>query len=302
MYKLSVIIPTYNKAPRLDLCLASIELQTFNKNEFEVIIVDDGSVDETGEIVNSYSDKLPIRYIYQSNHGRSIARNNGIEQASGEIVVFSDDDVIWDSRFLEVHYEKQGAGSVVHGEIRTLPLLYFFLDPQKNILFPSFKDRSALKRTSSPVLSKEHIYNDFQKKIVRKSTCDSLEKVIQRILLDKVYPLSWLACTGANFSLPLKWLHDVGGFNPTLGQKWGWEDFELGYKLFQRGYPFSLSKEACNYHMAHYRKDSKKELQESFEIFYSLHKDCLIEYVYNFFCDSITADELLEQAHKLREE
>lgn len=85
----SVILPTYNRGASISRALQSILTQEFRN--FEVIVVDDGSTDNTKEIVQSFKDER-VRYIYQENSERSAARNNGIRNASGAYVCFLDSD------------------------------------------------------------------------------------------------------------------------------------------------------------------------------------------------------------------
>ncbi|MEW5806019.1 MAG: glycosyltransferase [Acidobacteriota bacterium] len=87
----SVIVPTYNYARFLDPCLESIFAQTYG--DFEVIVVDDGSTDDTVEVLRKYEDR--IRYIYQENMGLSAARNTGIKVSTGKYLAFLDSDDIW---------------------------------------------------------------------------------------------------------------------------------------------------------------------------------------------------------------
>lgn len=100
MNKVSVIIPAYNKQESILETLNSVFTQTF-KN-FEVIVIDDGSTDNTKEIVTSFSKD--IIYIYQENQGQGAARNTGIEAATGDYIVFLDADDYWESPFLESCY------------------------------------------------------------------------------------------------------------------------------------------------------------------------------------------------------
>ena len=87
----SIIIPTYNRADLIKSTLDSILAQTFG--DWECIIVDDGSVDNTEEVIQNYSEKdQRFRYIYQENAERSAARNNGIKHSSGEWICFLDSD------------------------------------------------------------------------------------------------------------------------------------------------------------------------------------------------------------------
>lgn len=87
----SVIVPAYNVAPYIRKCLTSIQAQTY-KN-LEIIVINDGSTDETGPIVKKIADK-DIRIVYkeQENHGVSYTRNLGLEESHGEYIVWVDSD------------------------------------------------------------------------------------------------------------------------------------------------------------------------------------------------------------------
>ncbi len=85
----SIIIPSYNRAHMLPVAIQSVINQTYH--DWELIIVDDGSTDNTKEVVASYNHDRII-YIWQANQERSVARNNGIKNAKGEYVCFLDSD------------------------------------------------------------------------------------------------------------------------------------------------------------------------------------------------------------------
>ncbi|HRO07499.1 MAG TPA: glycosyltransferase family 2 protein [Saprospiraceae bacterium] len=85
----SIIIPTFNRAHILHLPVESILAQSFT--DWELIIVDDGSTDDTKAIVETYQDNR-IRYVYQENQERSAARNHGIRLAKGDWICFQDSD------------------------------------------------------------------------------------------------------------------------------------------------------------------------------------------------------------------
>ncbi len=89
----SVIVPTYNRAHYLGEAIASILNQDIQGCQIEIIVVDDGSTDETKEILRKFGDS--VRYIYQDNHGVGAARNRGINEATGEWVAFLDSDDRW---------------------------------------------------------------------------------------------------------------------------------------------------------------------------------------------------------------
>jgi glycosyltransferase involved in cell wall biosynthesis len=87
----SIILPTYNRAHLIKTAVNSVLMQTFL--DWELIIVDDGSTDNTKEVISEFSSsERRIKYFYQENQERSIARNNGIEQSSGQYICFLDSD------------------------------------------------------------------------------------------------------------------------------------------------------------------------------------------------------------------
>lgn len=89
--QVSVIIPTYNRGYMLHHAIDSVLAQDFK--DFELIVSDDGSTDNTREIIQSYGDR--IKSIYKNNKGVSAARNRGIEIASGAFIAFLDSDDLW---------------------------------------------------------------------------------------------------------------------------------------------------------------------------------------------------------------
>jgi cellulose synthase/poly-beta-1,6-N-acetylglucosamine synthase-like glycosyltransferase len=93
--KVSIILPTYNRAKFLPQAFESIRSQQFS--DWELIVVDDGSTDDTRDLVKDLSRgwSQPVRYIYQANQGAYGARNTGLDLAEGEYVAFLDSDDIW---------------------------------------------------------------------------------------------------------------------------------------------------------------------------------------------------------------
>jgi glycosyltransferase involved in cell wall biosynthesis len=91
MTRVSVIIPTYNRKAFVLEAVNSILAQTYE--DYELIVVDDGSADGTGEALKPYGDRL--RYLYQENQGVSAARNRGLGHARGEFIAFLDSDDLW---------------------------------------------------------------------------------------------------------------------------------------------------------------------------------------------------------------
>ena len=94
----SIIIPVYNSENFIDKAIESVLNQTYQN--FEIIVIDDGSTDKTKEVIQSFQDKR-ILYEYQENSGPAAARNNGIKISNGELLAFLDSDDIWESHKLE---------------------------------------------------------------------------------------------------------------------------------------------------------------------------------------------------------
>ncbi len=101
---ISIIVCTYNRDRFLPECLLSISTQTADRTIYELIIIDNNSNDNTATISKdfiSHNPELNARYILESEQGLSNARNRGIKEASGEYLVFVDDDAILDSEYIE---------------------------------------------------------------------------------------------------------------------------------------------------------------------------------------------------------
>ena len=98
----SVIIPCFNSQKTISRALNSVCLQTYK--EYEVVIVDDGSTDNTKEIIQTFfkDKKITYNYIYQVNAGPSSARNNGVKSANGKYIAFLDSDDEWHYKKLEI--------------------------------------------------------------------------------------------------------------------------------------------------------------------------------------------------------
>lgn len=103
---LSVIIPTYNRAPLLERAIASVLSQTVLPRE--MIIIDDGSDDQTGHLVKRTEDFSDVKILYhkQRNRGPASARNRGIEMSSSAFLAFLDSDDHWHKRKIEIQFRE----------------------------------------------------------------------------------------------------------------------------------------------------------------------------------------------------
>jgi len=129
----SVVIPAFNASRFIRRAIDSVLAQTYR--DFELIVVDDGSTDDTGDVVRSYGKE--VRYIYQENAGDGPARNTGIEAARGQWIAFLDHDDEWLPRKLELQmalldrnpelhwcganrYQSDAKRRVLAGEVRAI--------------------------------------------------------------------------------------------------------------------------------------------------------------------------------------
>jgi glycosyltransferase involved in cell wall biosynthesis/tetratricopeptide (TPR) repeat protein len=101
----SVIVPTFNRKPTLALCLDALAQQTFSAGRFEVIVVDDGSSDNTPSFCREYDSPFSLVYLRQTNAGAGAARRRGVQHARGKLLLLINDDTIAAPDLLDVHYE-----------------------------------------------------------------------------------------------------------------------------------------------------------------------------------------------------
>lgn len=195
---LSVIIPTYQRAAQLERQLKWLLQQRVERSSSEVIVVDDGSQDETSALLERYAKEEPwIRPLRQENSGQAVARQSGVAISRGQILLFLDDDMEPATPdFLELHrnfHLKTGLSAVALGAI--LPPLGF----QRRPAFEYFYERSIRK-----------MYEGFTS--------------------GKTTP-SGQHFFSANVSLPKKLFLSVGGFSGDYRHA---EDRELGLRIEQR--------------------------------------------------------------------
>jgi glycosyltransferase involved in cell wall biosynthesis len=96
----SIIIPLYNRPQEIKELLETLTLQTYK--QFEVLVIEDGSVDDAADIVKSFSDKLDVKYFVKNNEGQGFTRNFGFERAKGDYFVIFDSDCLIPENYLQI--------------------------------------------------------------------------------------------------------------------------------------------------------------------------------------------------------
>jgi glycosyltransferase involved in cell wall biosynthesis len=165
MPRVSVIVPTHNRRDSLARALRSIDAQHFR--DFEIVVIDDGSSDGTAEWLQANRPSASLIHLSPSA-GAAAARNRGIQNATGDIIAFLDDDDMWHAAYLQsqimqfdahpeadlcttAHVEIDASGTVSHPELRPLqhhaqPLLYLLAESPIHTLSVVACRRSAFER------------------------------------------------------------------------------------------------------------------------------------------------------------
>ncbi len=106
----SIIIPVYNRPDELKELLQCLSLQTYK--DFEVVIVEDGSVVRADKVADSFMGLLDIRYFYKENSGQGYARNYGFERASGDFFILLDSDALLENNYLDIVHQHLQSGHI----------------------------------------------------------------------------------------------------------------------------------------------------------------------------------------------
>lgn len=156
-YIFSIIVPTFNRYDEIQELLDSIQKQTIDRQDFEVIIVDDGSTDKTEELVNGFIEEtdLNIRFFKQDHKGPGEARNYGMNEALGKYFIFVDSDCIVDKNWLNA-YREVVTNKDVGGFGGPDKVLHNFLPVQKAIDYSmtSFITTGGIRGHSKKKISK----------------------------------------------------------------------------------------------------------------------------------------------------
>lgn len=207
MPQLSIIIPTYNRVETLCACLEALCRQTQSAEDFEVIVVVDGSTDGTCEMLTNLTTPYELRVYWQSRSGCGAARNRGVEVAAGRYCLFLDDDIIADPLLVAEHLKAQSAQEGIVGL------------GQLTLKLPDRADGFAC-----------YIAEWWKDHYTRLNGAMRLP--------------SFLDCYSGNVSVPRAALLEAGGFAVDLPRS---EDVELGYRLKLRGLSFVYIPEAIGH-------------------------------------------------------
>lgn len=191
---ISIIVPVYNVEEYLPRCIDSILAQSFS--EFELILIDDGSQDQSGKICDDYAAKdCRIRVIHQSNCGQAAARNLGVREASGEWICFVDSDDFIHPQMLESMYYavvKYDAGISMCNMVESNELPCAFCDPLMSV-FDSYTVSEAFLQE---LLRRKYYYWVVCAKLIRREIVEKYPFEEGRIYEDNAVVCKWLTSAG----------------------------------------------------------------------------------------------------------
>ncbi|HYH02356.1 MAG TPA: glycosyltransferase [Bacillota bacterium] len=228
MKKVSIVIPTKDKLSRLQLVLKALEPQV--DHSIEVIVVFDGCSRETLEEFAKLSFCYkPVTIVFEKNQGRARARNAGIQAATGQIVIFLDDDRLPSSSFVRQHLKCHENGR-------------YAVIGRRN-------DWDCSEAYLAQLIQKGITPEDFTQieKISRPESSAFLKKIGRRVFGQL---LECITFTTGNSSVSRKDLIQIGMFDPGF-KGWGVEDMDLGYRLIRSGVKVIRDYSIVNYHLVH---------------------------------------------------
>lgn len=222
---ISIIIPTYNRLKCLRKCLESLLSQTYPKDKFEIIVVNNGGSDKAGKIVKAIGSGYNIRYFYLiKNSGPAAARNLGLKNSDSEIVAFIDDDNVvnrcWIENIVRFHRLFPEEGAIQGGLLNSSEKNFFGL--AWKFIFDTYIEKSMVIDEENP----------------KKRYVDVL---------------------GGNVSFKKMILEEMAGYNENLGLA---EDLDLKYRLQHKGIRVLYAPEISATHF--YRSNALSFIRQEF--------------------------------------
>lgn len=173
-HKFSLIIPAYNVEKYIKKCLDSVLNQTYNN--YEIIIINDGSTDNTSKILESYKSNKKIKIINQENKGLSSARNTGVSNAKGDYILFIDSDDFIEKELLETLNKTIKDEDLIRFQIRTLDETNKIIKEYKEETFNNLNGIEAFNKLSKYNLVELAVCYAYKKETFLKSNYRFEEK------------------------------------------------------------------------------------------------------------------------------
>jgi GT2 family glycosyltransferase len=208
MPTVSIIIPTHNRSAALARTLTALSQQSYPIEQMEVVIVADGCIDDTVEMLNRYQAPFALQVIDQPGQGPAVARNQGAAKATAPLLIFVDDDIEVTSQFVAAHvraHENQ-PNRVVIGYLPTI------LATQTGFF-----------------------------RITLRGWWEAMFQQMREV----DHRFAYTDLLSGNFSVPTQLFNAIGGFDAQFRCH---EDYELGLRLLKAGADFGFAPDAMGYH------------------------------------------------------
>lgn len=259
--KASVIIPAYNSKERLYYNLISLNNQDCDFNIFEVIVVDNGSNDNTLEMLENFKAKFALKYVrLEKNRGIARGRNEGIRRAVGDILIFHDSDMIANRDFITRHLKNHEEKNIVVCGIPWKRIFTFYYK-ELDLRIKNYLDQTVPKPDEKSDVPDKYPLIDVESIIdgsyINKSFDLDVEfmRGLKEILKNhneelKDYVLPWRFFITNNASAERNRVIEVGMFDENI-VGYGFEDYDLGIRLYKSGSKFIFDKNIINVHQEH---------------------------------------------------
>jgi glycosyltransferase involved in cell wall biosynthesis len=291
----SVIIPTYNRRDQLRQTLETLTAQEFPAREFEVIVADDGSSDDSAEVAASFDGPLRIGYVFQEDLGfrAGAARNAGARLATAPVLAFLDCGTLAGPGFVSGHL-------AAHAEPgRRAVLGYCFgynaFRPQRWV--PDSLGTASLAEVVR-LNAGEPLFQDIRHSDFERVGFDLMKLAVP-----------WTYFYTMNCSVRAAEFWEVGGFDEVF-RSWGIEDAELGYRLYRNGVAITVSRDAWTLELPEDRAVKRRlySLMRNARIFLGKSREPFVELLADALLslelttvepDSMTLARWTEQAREL---
>jgi len=263
--KVSIIIPTYNRKDLLEVTLTSLFYQNYPKENYEIIVVDDGSSDGTLDMVKKLKPTCNLKHIYwprnkpykfgEPRNRVGPARNLGVKQAKGEILLFIDSDVIAQPDLLSEHINTHKNGKKL------------VIGARKNLSRENFSKSTVISKISQ---------NKFDRLKFNFDSDDRMENIYKQCNYDlSKLEQPWFGFISNNTSVRKKDFELINGFDNNF-VFWGVEDQEFAYRSYKKVFEVFLNTDAIGYHQWHEKefidlKEREKILNKHGIILYKKH-------------------------------
>ncbi len=255
--KISIVVITHGKLASLQAVLRMLEHADFPRQDFEVVVVDDGSRDGTAEMLDGYAPGYELRVIHREQGGRAAARNTGCRAARGRLLVMLDDDCLMRPDSLRHLWDRHEARPDS-----------FLLTPISHVAF------GHVPAVIGRVLADGPVAFSGIEALAPDDSDYAMEELFRRMLasgLDR-FAVAWSAAQGSSASYAAEIFHRVGGYDEGF-RTYGMEDFEFAYRAAHAGCRFAAATGAHYWHLdhGHQRRALLRESTGSVRHFYEKH-------------------------------